>query len=396
MKLLRIGKTITVVLDDGTVISSNNCTDDLFLEIKELIAVKDVARIKKLLVPELFKEEQEYIIKKDLIDNIKDMVEDNPDVFELKDKALYRIGINLSIPESLAIEYVKEYLEGDDETQEKFFALDNFWMWCSLNPNAESREDLFRFLKLHGMPITKQGMFLAYRRVVSVGRENQELVKYVSNAYFKVKANSNKDVDDYFVNQHNGEYYLADELTIETIGSLSELYDDLHMISKHQFTDAHTRTMNYCIGVEARIPRYEGNQSNNVSCSKGLHVASEAYDYSGFGDTPIVVVVNPMDVLAVPIGEDGKLRTCAFTPIAVLEKGEENKILSTIDCQNILVEHFDEQLNNLKELAEKNSAYELNINNIIGISSNNTLDSILTNLEIAQDLINKRITPLNI
>ena len=189
---------------------------------------------------------------------------------------------------------------------------------------------------------------------------------------------------------------VGDDYTYTYKGTLEQLYLDLPNLMQEQFTDAHTKTMDYRIGVEARIERHQGNQSNQVSCSKGLHVASKAYDYSGFGDTAILVAVNPMDVLAVPRGEDGKLRTCAFTPVAVLEVDEENNILQdeNLDFSDILFTHYEEQVNNLRSMLENNSAYELNVNHILNAPNQFMLDTILGNLESAQETINNRTSYL--
>jgi hypothetical protein len=288
----------------------------------------------------------------------------------------------------------------DFEDREDFQAIDRFWMWCSLNPNAESREDLFRFLKYHEMQLTNQGMFLAYRRVVSKNAQNKGLVGFVSSNYVKVKANWKKNPIHYTVYEKDGIYELfhvtndtpSEDYTYDAIGNLQDLYLNLPTMQEDQFTDAHTHTMDYRIGVEARIERYQGNQSNQVSCSKGLHVASKAYDYSGFGDTAILVAVNPMDVLAVPRGEDGKLRTCAFTPVAVLEVDEENNILQdeSLDFSDLLFTHYEEQVENLRSMLETNTAYELNVNHILNAPSQHMLDTILSNLKSAEEIINNR------
>ncbi len=154
--------------------------------------------------------------------------------------------------------------------------------------------------------------------------------------------------------------------------------------------------MDYRIGVEARISRHEGNQSNQVSCSRGLHVASKAYDYSGFGDTPIMVVVNPMDVLAVPQGEDGKLRTCAFTPVAVLQEGEESVLHENkdFDSSEILVNHVEKQLENLRAMVNSASIYELNVNHILGVADRTIFSSILSNISGAEQIVNSRVENL--
>lgn len=413
MKLLKIDSTVTVVTDDGQVISAT-CTEEQFKKVHAFVRANDVDGVKSILVPELCEEEKKFVARKHAVENIHTMAQHLTHLFETKNDALYRHGINLSVPEELALSYVEAYKEwldyldtwGDEESDSSiedfaaFEALDKFWMWCSLNPNAESREDLFRFLQHHEMQITKQGMFLAYRRVVTKSGGNKALVNFVSNWYVKVKAKWKKNPIHYTVYEKDGIYELfhvtndtpSEDYTYDAIGNLQDLYLNLPTMQEDQFTDAHTHTMDYRIGVEARISRYEGDQSNQRSCSKGLHVASKAYNYSGFGDTAIIVAVNPMDVLAVPRGEDGKLRTCAFTPVAVLEEDEENRLLDEddMDFTDILFDHYNTQVENLRELVQNNTAYELSVNHILNAPNQFMLDTILGNLESAQEIIDNR------
>lgn len=411
MKILKIDGTITVILRNGEVITRTNCSEELFNELMGLVRSEDEAKIKQLLVPELCAEERKFVAKKHAVETIHEMVEKLPEIFEVRGNALYRKGINLSMPEQLALEFVSTYdkflnanlsYEVDFEETSPFQALDNFWMWCALNPNPQSREDLFRFLTQHEMKITNQGMFLAYRRVVSTNSSNRskDLISFISNKYIQVKTKWKKNTANYEVHELNNHFELRHvEINSDTedtfVGNLQELYLDLPNMTEQQFTDAHTHTMDYRIGMEARIPRHEGNQSNQVTCSRGLHVASKAYNYAGFGDTAIMVAVNPMDVLAVPQGEDGKLRTCAFTPVAVLELDEENQILEEdIDVTDLLFTHYDEQVDNLRDMAANNTAYELHVNHILGVNSASELHTILNNLEYMQDIINDRVTHL--
>lgn len=401
MKLIKLGKTITVITNKGIIVN-NDCSEELFQKVLALVNNDDEEGVRQLLTPELCAEEKKYEIKVNLINNIHSLANIYPGLFSIRDGALYRVGIELSIPEEVAIKYVEAAQDQDLANSSKFMAIDNFWMWASLNPNAESREDLFKFLAIHGMPITEQGMFLAYRRVVNKNSGNKELVNFVSNQYIKVKATWKKSPKSYYVYEKNNSFELIHEDNLENIvapddytykykGILEQLYLDLPNLTQDQFTDAHTRTMDYRIGVEARIPRHQGNQSNQVSCSKGLHVASKAYDYSGFGDTAIVVAVNPMDVLAVPVGEDGKLRTCAFTPVAVLNEGEENQILESGDYSELLFDHYHQQVENLSEMLDSNTPYELTVNNILNAVSYNQVDAILSRLYAAEQVLANRV-----
>ena len=406
MKILKIDGTVTVITEAGDVITATNVSDGTFEKVYSLMQAEDIEGIKSLLVPELCAEEKKFIAKKKAVETIHTMARDYPYIFTVKDGALYRDGIDISVPEELALAYVQayeNYLNSVEHSKEQccleefdeFIGLDRFWMWCSLNPNAESRVDLFRFLKHHEMQVTKQGMFLAYRRVVSKKTQNSALLNFVSSSYVKVKAQWKKNPTDYSVFEKDGIYELKKDHNTPAgythLGNLQTLYLELPTFEEHQFTDAHTHSMDYRIGLEARIERHQGNQSNQVSCSRGLHVASKAYDYSGFGDTAILVAVNPMDVLAVPHGEDGKLRTCAFTPVAVLEEGEENKILAqNLDFKDILYTHYEQQVENLREMLDNHTPYELRVNHILNAPSQFMLDTILDNLESAEEIINSR------
>ena len=406
MKILKIDGTVTVITEAGDVITATNVSDETFEKVYSLMQAEDIEGIKSLLVPELCAEEKKFIAKKKAVETIHTMARDYPYIFTVKDGALYRDGIDISVPEELALAYVQayeNYLNSVEHSKEQccleefdeFIGLDRFWMWCSLNPNAESRVDLFRFLQHHDMQVTKQGMFLAYRRVVSKKTQNSALLNFVSSSYVKVKAQWKKNPTDYSVFEKDGIYELKKDHNTPAgytyLGNLQTLYLELPTFEEHQFTDAHTHSMDYRIGLEARIERHQGNQSNQVSCSRGLHVASKAYDYSGFGDTAILVAVNPMDVLAVPHGEDGKLRTCAFTPVAVLEEDEENKILAqNLDFKDILYTHYEQQVENLREMLDNHTPYELRVNHILNAPSQFMLDTILDNLESAEEIINSR------
>jgi hypothetical protein len=411
MRILRIGKNLTVVANDGTVITSTNCDENTFQEVYRLAETDDIEKIKKLLVPELSAQEQNFVEEKNLIDNLDRLFDEYPEYFVKQDNSMYRKGISLSIPKELAKAYLKAVEAWEEDIWDDkdlieypvFKTYDNFWSWCSLNPNPQSREDLFTFLKTHGMPITSQGMFLAYRRVRSQGTaDTKEFVEFISNTFLRTKGMWKKDPKEYLVYKlldgtYSSVWYNTSQPVFgDYLGTLDHLYTNLADHVPSQFTDNHTGRMDYRIGLEARMERSEGDQSNEVSCSRGLHVASKAYDYSGFGDTPILVVVNPRDVLAVPQGEDGKLRTCAFTPVAVLEEDQENQILEDpgFDCSELLMAHYEDQVKQLQELVQNNSPAELHQKQILSSAGPMFLHGILRNVEAAKQVVGKRITYL--
>lgn len=72
------------------------------------------------------------------------------------------------------------------------------------------------------------------------------------------------------------------------------------------------------------------------------------YNYSSFGDVPVVVLVNPSKAITVPVGEIGKLRTIEMFVACVNDKPQGVHF----DEDSLLA--FDEEYNNLtiKELED--------------------------------------------
>jgi hypothetical protein len=141
----------------------------------------------------------------------------------------------------------------------------------SLNPDATVRQNLFKFLEKWGMVITKSGLFVGYRNVAH-------------------KSGAGADV----------------------------------------FTDEHSHTFTITIGHMVTMPREECDCNSDNECSRGLHVGGTSWLKQGYyGSVGLVVMVNPVDVVAVPWAnaEYGKLRTCAYMPIMKAEYDNTGHII---------------------------------------------------------------------
>lgn len=364
MKALLKGKTLTVFLPDGSIVTNTDANKEMHMRVIEAESDEEV---RDLIFPELTTEETKIISKQGGSSVIDSLIEEG--VFTREGEAVYRQGIKLSIPELVLDEYITAYRISLSVDSKRFQTIDNFWKWLSLCPNAESREDLYTFLNKHGMRITPQGMVLAYRRVVTKSSADTDRITAISNLWIKVRTIWKYNPVGYSLVKRNDVFKAVKhgkELdTDEYIGNLDKLYRGIADEEGDQFTDAHTQTYDYKIGHENRMLRGEGNQSNKASCSTGFHLASKHYNYSGFGDSAVLCVFNPMDTLAVPHGEAGKLRVCAFTILSVLDAEEENSILESADLSDLVLEHYEGQVESLEELLQENTPYELGINNIL-------------------------------
>ena len=410
-----VNNNLTVVLQDGSIISKSNATENDVQEIKlatsesEILKiVKDVNIQQEKVTEQLTKEEVDmYSEGFELFEYLDD--------FYTEENTVYLSGTNRSLPDLLVKKFIEiitrvdkifseESLQEKLNKDEEYISHKKFFMWCCLNPNAQSAEDLYGFLEKHNMKIDRHGNFYAYRRVKTVGNDSKELVDFISNAYNKIKAVWKKSPKAYDIYNRLGDYKLVkdnpptdDNPYWEKVGNLEELYLNLPNMKENRYTSAHTGKEDYRVGNVISMPRDEGDDNNSISCSMGFHAASKEYDYSGFGDQDILVIINPMDVLAVPKGEVGKLRTCRWFFAMTLEK-DERYILDEEDFNVLeLGDIFNEKcFENIEEHVKNGFTEEVKRDTFtLPTLSSKELSVIINSLEEMTNVINSRVVELN-
>jgi len=403
-KVKLVNDVLTIILNDGSVISKCNSTYDDFMKVRNAISENEVLNV--ISSPEGRMELDRMIEETAKVEKIRsniDLLVESGE-FEFRNDALYMTGVDRSIPELLVEEFsnIFNYNQYDSVlVTTAYQSLKKFWLKCCLNPSAQSAEDLYTFLSNHQFKIDKHGNFYAYRRVVNKNNAaNGTLVNFISNAYNKVKAVWKKSPKNFAVYKDEGindpGYKITGSLIDESeyIGNLDDLYKDLPNMEENSYTDAHTHSFDYRVGQVASMPRHEGDDNNQVSCSKGFHSASKAYDYSGFGDTPILMIINPMDVLAVPLNEVGKLRVCRWFFATTLP--EDEKYILDDDEFDVtdLGDEFEEIcMRDLTNHVQTSFAEEVQ-RHTFGIPqlSAGALSSIVHTLEEMQEIISKRVS----
>lgn len=348
-----VNDSLTVVMEDGRIYSKTGATVDDYSSVKnatshaEFLSVfhtqehlENVAKQKEEKM-ENYKKEQE----RQIIISSFDILSSYNNMFIVKDSSVYlnREGLmHRSIPKLLVEKFAAlilnmkeienpEILEEYNNTIE---TLVRFWEKCCLCPSAQSAEDLYGFLEKHKMKIDQHGNFYAYRRVVRVGGKatklEKDLVDFISNSYNKVKAVWKKKPINFDVYQKGKEFRIVDmsklkgEIKAYKIGNLNDLYLSIGNMEGNRFTDDRTRREDYRVGEIISMPRNKADSNNNVTCSNGYHIANPTYDYSSFGDTPILAIVNPMDCVAVPYDSAGKMRVCRWFFAMTLDPKEEH------------------------------------------------------------------------
>ena len=323
-----INDVLTVVLNNGDVISKINATSQDYHNVKNASSIEEIEKIIADIdvYEEKVKKELEFEKMKTFNDGFSALLETGD--FELKEESLYLKGINRSVPQLLVEKFVDivnttKYYAGfgaiNLDENDEYQGLKRFFMWCCLNPRAEVADKLYDFLSKNGMKITKQGLFVALRNVVTVHGGN-EFVHFVSNAYNKVKAVWKKSPNDYTIFIQNGEYKLVhkdnlyentpmsstecrecdgtglsgdwevecaecrgdgqvEEYTYDTqidinhgeeVGILTDLYLDLPNRNENRYTDNWSRTFDIRIGQPVYMPKQDCNWSTQDCATAGL------------------------------------------------------------------------------------------------------------------------------
>ena len=411
-KLKLVNDVLTVVLKDGEVLSKPSCTVDDFNDVKnanneiEIIALFN----KKLSTDEMIKEVKQQKVLANISSKLE-MLSRMQD-FDVEDGSVRLKGINRTIPELLVekfLDVISLYQDGDSDPREdvynddQYLSLKRFFMWCCLNPRAEVADELYRFLVDNSFRITKQGFFVALRNVVTLHGSN-ELVKFVSEVYTKIKAVWKKSPNQYHVIlSPDGEYKFMHytEMTEEytekcrtcdgtgdwwddefdqyvtcydcageaedsysrktyegtDLGVLTDLYLDLPNRAENRFTDDWTKTFDIRIGQVVSMPMNQCNWSTQDCAAAGLHFTANEIHYVGCGDQSVLMLINPMKVVGIGTA---KGRCYEYLPISTVSRDEATQILHDLDFSTIDLDEYyvESELDFLSERAQSTFAEE--------------------------------------
>lgn len=368
-----IDGTVTVTLSNGAIYSLENCSDELY---NKIIGCRfDFDKLENLLNPKLSENKKELDDYYKFIEDVKksNLIVKEGDCFYIKSIS------EVSVPEQLVKAIVKEELES--ENSEVINSYLNFWRLCSMNPNSEARTNLFWFLKKWGMKISKSGFIVAFRNAIQKNKATPvDLAKFISEVFIDIKLKKKKSTKDYVIavdldgnhsvfhkdsnklkeevfdakkyqkyidfvqenfdediNLEHSEAFkeMCDEYIDECgkpkytiLGTVNDLYKNLsNEDDDFVFTDEYSKTTTIKIGQPVRMNR-ELCDETQVSCSRGLHAGGLSWLGKGyFGDTTLMVLINPSNVVSVPREDDyGKLRCCEYYPIAIVPRNENGNI----------------------------------------------------------------------
>lgn len=329
MKILKIKNVINIVLSDGSVLTDTNCTDDIY---NQILANQDNEDfVVNLLVP---KKAAQIAEVKQKIELLKSFEESK--IITVFGNSVYIKSISeLTVPEDLATSILEAELNNDQEALESYL---NFWTLSSFCPDSRARTNLFWFLKKYGMTISKSGLFVAYRNVELKSKGSgidEKFAKFISQEFTRVRTVLKKSPKNYYVGMSKKDELIATSnlaMLEENKGNLYDLYQSLsdENISP-VYTDSYSKSFTIKIGNLVTIDRDSCDSNQDNTCSNGLHVAGREWLAKGyFGKQSIMVLVNPADVVAVPPSDNyGKMRVCAYYPIALLDRDSNGDLIDT-------------------------------------------------------------------
>jgi len=370
MKIIKINKKIIVQLDNGVVFENDDCSNEMFDDIISNSDNEDY-------LTELFAPGRKEIAKRieeglRFIDNIN-----RSEILSINGDCIYIKSISdLSVPKLLVEKIIEAELNENNELIQSYL---NFWNLCSLNPDSRARINLFWFLNKYGMKITKNGLFVAYRNVVS--KCNPEYADFISNAYLRIKKNK-KSPQNYiaFYADNNTLNYSSNKDIIpeNNLGNIKDLYNTLSQnVENNKFTDNYTKTFDIRIGNIVSIPRHQCDNNQENTCSYGLHVASAEWlkNNTNFGNTSIMCLINPAMVVGVPPQDNyGKMRVCEYYPVKIVNI--ENGIVDDEIEDGFEDDFLDITIHNLEINNKEETQYNMNIQYNIETDNNIILENL--------------------
>lgn len=263
----------------------------------------------------------DFIKMKNRAINFDIIMEHYSDYFIVHNNELYVRTYDVPLSSNV-INVLNTIIEGKGDVK----GLVNFIILLSLNPDKEVINDIFNWFTSGKFCITYNGNIIGYRNVDTINKN--PLKEFASYEWLKLKRlhknTSNKLIikigeNDYkMIKEDDYSYYK----TCEVMGTLEQVYNSA---PSSIYTDKHTGKMRIELLKEVSMSRSQCD-TKREACSRGLHIANINYYTFDFGDTALVNLVSPYDIVAVPEYENTKFRTCAYLPLGLAEVKDEHII----------------------------------------------------------------------
>jgi hypothetical protein len=398
---IKVGNNTIVVFNNGDTLSCED-KDNLFYNYCP-IAI-DESDIRLYYHSFVNKEEiqEQKVIEMDLL-----ILRNNSD-FVINGNKVYLKGINIPIPDAIVAEIIvnRENVEASnkEEFDDYYNRIIMFWAKLANSP-VKDRDNVMTYCINNDIRLSKTGNIIAYRRVVKWDTKeeelNTELQDFVNEEYYKIVKKWKKKASDYAVYDSidfKGYKLIAlnkiatksfQDINHNIIGNLADLkaegcekevvqlYTSWHDSGKYVFS----------------IPSLYKIDSNEVdvnvdNChSGGLHGASVSYNYISYGDTPVVVLINPAKcIMVTPNYEKEKFRVSEMY-IACINPNEHG-----VHINEALIEEADKVYNDMT-IEELKQAFASKSMETLSIEEN-VPETSLVDVKNIVEILSKRIINL--
>lgn len=376
MNIIRINNVLVITTDEGTQYKTTNCTDEFYQAAMACLVTKNEEGLKRLFYPTY-----------DKVVTLQNGIE-NSQYITKRGNSLYIDSISkLTVPQDFAEAVFKAEQDGDED---KIKAYLNFWTLLSLNPDSRVRDNIFWFLNRWGMVISQSGLIVGYRNV-DIKHEgckySSGMIAYITREYAYVRYKLKKNPANYLICKNDlGEYVRCKAdgngcNMLTEIGNLAEIYKNIcesQGDTATVYTDHYTHSFEIRMGQVVQMERKTCDAEQEHDCSRGLHVGGKDWlEKNYFGDVGIRVLVNPADIVAVPTQSNyGKLRTCAYYPVNVVEYDAEGHVKDQ-GIESGFEDDFIEQICYAGEVNNVDTGnYTLNIPDMPGIDKENMIEQL--------------------
>ena len=321
-------KKVIVITCDGDKYEGDNIEKEQI----EALKTANVQEIVNILTPKHIEEVEDIKEEIKLVSKFLGVF-DNSDDFDVVGEQLYFKGIRSTpIPHIIVARFIEILQQIEDnkteinlftyksttELNEEYNSLKMFTAKLLTSPRQESIDQVLTFCRHNNLCISKFGNIIAYRRVKEYSEvampKNEELLKFVKESIEKVKK-WKKSPKNYWVYEDTMGRFFCEPKYIDSFckGNLYELYNNqsLFQDTPVQLYSSQHSYGKYTFAIGDIYKSEEGDIDVDAGqChSGGLHFASVNYDYSGYGSTPVVVLINPAKTITIPLNETAKGRT---------------------------------------------------------------------------------------
>jgi hypothetical protein len=155
MNLYRKNNIIRVILDNGTILFSDTCTEEFYKQVYSLLEEGQQEELIELFYPK-YKESKENIEEATKLTQSSSLVTFEENAYYIKSIS------NITLPENLAKKIIFYEEQGDTQLLDTYTS---FWKLLSCNPNSEVRNNLLWFIEKHDIKMTNTGLLITYRNV---------------------------------------------------------------------------------------------------------------------------------------------------------------------------------------------------------------------------------------